>query len=52
MFKSQAACTFQVMCKHTELKHATFPKLWLCKSLKQQKLPSASLKVIGNHGIQ
>jgi len=27
MFKSQATCTFQFMCKHTELKHAIFPKL-------------------------
>jgi len=23
MFKSQTACAFQVMCKHTELKHTT-----------------------------
>jgi len=27
MFKSQAACTFQVMCKRTELKQAMYWKV-------------------------
>jgi len=38
VFKSQTAWTFQVMCKHTELKHAIFPKLWVLQRFKTAKV--------------
>ena len=41
----QATCAFQFVCKHTELKHAIFPKLWLLHGLKQEKWPSRKRQV-------
>ena len=38
IFKSQDACTFQFMCKHTELKHAIYPTLWVLERFKTAKV--------------
>jgi len=38
MIKSQAACAFQVMYKHTELKHTIFPMLWVPQKFKAAKV--------------
>jgi len=37
-FKSQAACAFQVTCKHSELKHTTFPMLWVLQRFQTAKV--------------
>jgi len=38
MFKSQAVCIFQFLCKHSVLKHATFYKLWVLQRFKTAKV--------------
>jgi len=34
----QATCAFQFVCKHTELKHAIFPELWVLQWFKTAKV--------------
>jgi len=34
----QPACAFQLVCKHTEIKHAIFPELWVLQRFKTAKV--------------
>jgi len=38
MFKSQAACAFQFICKHIVVLHVIFPELWVLQRFKPAKV--------------